>query len=370
VPALSGLWDSIQRVLIPFIEDERGPLSAKEAEFVMAAELSGLARHMAPYRWQCVGRPPHCRRSLALAFLAKAVWNLPTTRALLDLLLSCPSLRNLCGWGPASDVPSEATFSRAFARFAGDGLPGRIHGAMVGAAMEGRVIGHVSIDSTEIDGRERAERKPRRAKTKERQKPGPKKGQKRGARLPKRLELQAGRRLEENLRDLPGRCDRGVKRGSRGFNHTWDGYKLHMAVADGGVPVAAVLTSASVHDSQAAIPLMQMGAERATSLYDLADSAYDAALVRDYSRSLDHVPLYRGERARQQGSPDGPGGEGAVQWAHNRGEGVLGREGQPRRALREGEGRGQGHGAPDVRGRRADGGQPGAPAGVSRGAAA
>jgi hypothetical protein len=303
VLALSGLWDSIQRVLIPFIEENTGPLTAKEAEFVRAAELSGLARHMAPYRWQCVGRPPHSRRSLALAFLAKAVWNLPTTRALLDLLLSCPSLRRLCGWGPASDVPSEATFSRVFALFARDGLPGRVHGAMVAAAMDGRIIGHVSIDSTEIDGRERAERKPRRAKPKERQKPGPKKGQKRGARLPKRLELQAGRRLEENLRDLPGSCDRGVKRGSRGFNRSWDGYKLHMAVADGGVPVAAVLTSASVHDSQVAIPLMQMGAERATSLYDLADSAYDAALVRDYSRSLGHVPLIE---ASGRGSKDPP----------------------------------------------------------------
>jgi hypothetical protein len=33
------------------------------------------------------------------------------------------------------------------------------------------------------------------------------------------------------------------------------GYKLHIHLADGGIPISCVLTSASVHDSQVAIPL-------------------------------------------------------------------------------------------------------------------
>jgi len=40
----------------------------------------------------------------------------------------------------------------------------------------------------------------------------------------------------------------------------------------------AVLTSASVNDSQVAIPLAQMSAARVTALYALMDSAYDAPL--------------------------------------------------------------------------------------------
>ena len=38
--------------------------------------------------------------------------------------------------------------------------------------------------------------------------------------------------------------------------------------------------SASVHDSQVAIPLMKMTSDRVESLYELMDSAYDAELIR------------------------------------------------------------------------------------------
>ena len=55
--------------------------------------------------------------------------------------------------------------------------------------------------------------------------------------------------------------------------------------------MAALLSSASMHDSQAAIPLMQMASERATILYDLADSAYDAEEIRAFSEKLGHVPV-------------------------------------------------------------------------------
>jgi len=51
------------------------------------------------------------------------------------------------------------------------------------------------------------------------------------------------------------------------------------------------LTSAHVHDSQAAIPLAVMTAQRVTNLHDLMDSAYDAREIHDHSRSLGHVPV-------------------------------------------------------------------------------
>ena len=42
----------------------------------------------------------------------------------------------------------------------------------------------------------------------------------------------------------------------------------------------SLLTSASLHDSQAAIPLATLSAERTTNLYDLMDAAYDAEPIR------------------------------------------------------------------------------------------
>jgi len=52
-----------------------------------------------------------------------------------------------------------------------------------------------------------------------------------------------------------------------------------------------VLTSASVHDSQVAIPLMTMTSARVSYLYDLMDSAYDAAATAAQSVALGRVPL-------------------------------------------------------------------------------
>ena len=60
-----------------------------------------------------------------------------------------------------SEVPSESTFSRAFAWLAETRPHGRVRGALVRAAYEGSVVGHVSRDSTAIVGRERPAPKPK-----------------------------------------------------------------------------------------------------------------------------------------------------------------------------------------------------------------
>ena len=104
----------------------------------------------------------------------------------------------------------------------------------------------------------------------------------------KRLKLQGCRSLEENLSDLPQDCDWGGKCDSKGKTSYGRGYKLHLATGDGDVPLAAVLTSASLHDSQFAIPLLQKVAERATVLYDLADSVYDGGDIKKFSENLRH----------------------------------------------------------------------------------
>ena len=91
--------------------------------------------------------------------------------------------------------------------------------------------------------------------------------------------------------DLPVECDVGVKRNSKGYQETWKGYKLHIDTADGDIPISALLTSASVHDSQVAVPLSLMTEKRVTYLYALKDAAYDSLLIRNHMRSLGHVPL-------------------------------------------------------------------------------
>ena len=83
----------------------------------------------------------------------------------------------------------------------------------------------------------------------------------------------------------------GAKRNAKGFKETWIGYKLHIDTADGEIPISRVLTAASVHDGQVALPLATITAGRVTNLYDLMDSAYDVAAIKQHSRDLNHVPI-------------------------------------------------------------------------------
>ena len=76
-----------------------------------------------------------------------------------------------------SEVPSESTFSRAFAWFAETRPHGRVHGALVRAAYDGSVVGHISRASTAIVGRERSAPKPKPAPTPKRRRGRPRKGE-------------------------------------------------------------------------------------------------------------------------------------------------------------------------------------------------
>ena len=119
---LSNIWRRLQHDLFPEIEDALGPLSEKHRTLVVVLETVRVEAFL-PYQHGLVGRPLTERAALARAFIAKAVYNLPTTRLLLDLLEGDVRLRRLCGWERRQDVPKEWTFSRAFATFAEQQLP-------------------------------------------------------------------------------------------------------------------------------------------------------------------------------------------------------------------------------------------------------
>jgi hypothetical protein len=290
---LTTIFQHIQRQLFPVLEEEIGLLSDLDRQFCAVVALTDLGRFTRAYEWCGNGAPPHARVWLAHAFIAKSVYQYPTTTALIAALHSQPTLRRLCGWESVGEIPSEPTFSRAFAAFAAQQLPQQIHAHMVKTHAGPQLVGHISRDATAIAAPERATAKPAPVAPAPRQyKRGrPKKGELRPPLPPKRLELQGSRTLAENLADLPSACDVGTKTNSKGYKNSWVGYKLHLDTIDGDLPVSAVLTSASVNDCQVAIPLAQMSAQRVTSLYDLMDSAYDAPQIHAFSRQLGHVPI-------------------------------------------------------------------------------
>jgi YgiT-type zinc finger domain-containing protein len=88
--------------------------------------------------------PVQDRTAIARAFAAKMVYNLPTTRALLDRLETDSALRRICGWERKNDVPDEWTFSRATAEFSASRLPGRVHDALIRKSYANELVGHIA----------------------------------------------------------------------------------------------------------------------------------------------------------------------------------------------------------------------------------
>lgn len=93
------------------------------------------------------------------------------------------------------------------------------------------------------------------------------------------------------MAEIPTDCDRGTKCQPHGYNVCWHGFKLHIDTADCGVPVSALLSSSSMHDSRAAIPLSLIGAASVTNLYYVTDAANCCSELDEHCRSLGHIPL-------------------------------------------------------------------------------
>jgi hypothetical protein len=298
---ISWLMGTIQHSLFPYLDENLpSPLTEPEKRLVKILELIQIEQYVpVSRRHQWTGRPIKEREAIARAFIAKALLRYQHTSTLRNALLSTPNLRLICGFSERRDVPSESTFSRAFAEFSAAGLGTEVHDALVKENLSTELIGHISRDSSAIIGREKPAKKVRAPKVaKKRGRPA--KGEVRPPAEPKRLELQRHQSAEEALAQLPKICDRGVKRNAKGYTETWNGYKLHLDVNDCGFPISAVLTSASVHDSQVAIPMMKLSAAKVISCYDLMDSAYDAAQIREQSLKLGHVAIIdRNPRGKQ-----------------------------------------------------------------------
>jgi hypothetical protein len=295
---LSQFWLTVQGTLFPWLAAELGELSAKQKQLVKILELVQIEHFLKGQQAGALGRPLEDRQAIARAFVAKAVYNLETTRQLLDRLGSDETLRRLCGWERQDNLPSEATFSRAFAEFSASQLPERVHAAVIEKYEKPRLVGHISRDATAITAREKAAKKVKAAVGEP--KPRARRGKKAAAASKSltRLERQQSMTLREMLADLPSVCDCGAKRNSKGHPSYWVGYKLHLDVADGGIPISCILTSASVNDSQVAMPLMTLTAQRVDNLYDLMDSAYDVPLIRENISALGHVPIIDGHTRR------------------------------------------------------------------------
>ena len=103
---IRDMWCRFQGELFPEIEAEVGHLLKIHQPFVTVLEVV-CPECFIRSNPQKDGRPLADRFNLARAFLVKAMWDFPTTRALIKRLEVVARLRNLCGWVFTREIPSE-----------------------------------------------------------------------------------------------------------------------------------------------------------------------------------------------------------------------------------------------------------------------
>jgi len=230
IETISWLKAKIQADLFPHVEGcLKDPLTEKQKRLITTLEAMKIEEHVKSPEYQWMGRKLKDRHAIARAFIAKAVYDFNTTSGLIEALKSMPNLRRICGFDGSviveeregitvggmvlrlkrkkTTLPSESTFSRAFAEFAESGLGDRVHDALVEEHMSDQIIGHISRDATAIIGNEKPAKKGKEREEKKEAKPAAKKGRpKKGEERPKedkRIEKQIRQTYGKALKELP-----------------------------------------------------------------------------------------------------------------------------------------------------------------------
>lgn len=292
IPSLSKIWlkiTNLENSLFPELQASLGVLSSKEEKLIKILDFAEIEQFIHDTH---VTNIPKDRVPFARAFIAKSVYNLQTTSDLIDRLKIDRTLRVLCGWRHASDIVSESTFSRVFKEFSEINLAAKAHDKFISEYLSDIIFLYNASDATKIPLREKPLKAEKEEKKPKLKRGRPKKGETREPIKPTILNQQKDMQtVEEMLSLVSTKCGVGVKQNSKGNRELWIGGKLHISAVDGDIPIAAFYSSANVHDSSVALPLIQETSRRVNYLYDLQNAGYDADIIREFSQKHGHRPI-------------------------------------------------------------------------------
>ena len=288
---LSKMWTKIlnlENCLFPEIKEQLGTLSTKEEKLIKILDFAQIEKNVTVVT---ITNTPKDRVEIARAMIAKSVYNMQTTRDLIDRLHSDRVLRVLCGWRYKTDIPSEAKFSRVFKELSDLKIAEKTHEQFVKEYFSDTIFMYNASDATKIPLREKPVKIEKEKKLKN--KIGrPRKGEKREPIKPKILEQQKEMETTKEMLSLVSTaCGVGVKQNSKGNREVWIGGKLHISAVDGDIPIVAFYSGANVHDSSVALPLINETSKRVIYLHDLQDAGYDSNIIREFSKKLNHKPI-------------------------------------------------------------------------------
>ena len=293
IPTLSKMWHkilNIENTLFPALKEtlRLEELSHKESKLIRILDFAEIEKNITVV---VITNSKKSREQIARAFVAKSVYNLQTTRDLIDRLHSDRTLRIICGWRYKKDIPSEATFSRAFGELSDLEVAQKTQEKFVSEYLSSKTFFYNATDATKVPLRQKAV-KVEKEKSKPKKRGRPKKDEVREPIKPSILKQQKEMKtVKEMLECVSTKCGVGVKQNSKGNREVWIGGKLHISAVDGDIPITAFYSGANVHDSSVALPLIQETSKRVNYLYDLQDAGYDADIIRAFSTKLGHRPI-------------------------------------------------------------------------------
>ena len=294
ISTLSKMWlkvINLENTLFPELQESLRieEFSTKEAKLIRVLDFAEIEKFITI---TSLTNTPKYREQIARAFIAKSVYNIQTTRDLIDRLHVDRTLRIICGWRYLKNIPSEATFSRAFDEISTLQIAQKTHEKFVQEYLSEKTFFYNATDATKIPLREKAVKKDKKEPKIKHKVGRPKKGEIREPIKPKILEQQKDiQTVDEMLLLVSTDCGVGIKQNSKGNREVWIGGKLHISVVDGDIPITAFYSGANVHDSSVALPLMKETSKRVNYLYDLQDAGYDADIIREFSNKLGHRPI-------------------------------------------------------------------------------
>ncbi|KAB7880566.1 transposase [Poseidonibacter ostreae] len=288
---LSKMWNKVlnlENCLFPELQEQLGTLSTKEEKLIKILDFAQIEKNITVVK---ITNTPNDRIEIARAMIAKSVYNIQTTRDLIDRIHSDRVLRVLCGWRYKTDIPSEPKFSRVFKELSKLEIAQKTHEKFVKEYLSDTVFLYNASDATKIPLREKPVKVEKKSKPKVKR-GRPKKGEKREPIKPKILEQQKNMKTTDEMLSLVSTdCAVGIKQNSKGNREVWIGGKLHISAVDGDIPVTAFYSGANVHDSSVALPLINETSKRVMYLHDLQDAGYDSDIIREFSKKLNHKPI-------------------------------------------------------------------------------
>jgi transposase len=288
---LSNMWTKVlnlENCLFPELKEQLGTLSTKEEKLIKILDFAQIEKNVSVVT---ITNTPKDRIEIARAMIAKSVYNMQTTRDLIDRLYSDRVLRVLCGWRYKNDIPSEAKFSRVFKELSDLQIAQKTHEKFVKEYLSDTIFMYNATDATKIPLRQKPVKVEKEEKPKLKR-GRPKKGEKREPIKPKILELQKDMETVEDMLSLVSTdCGVGIKQNAKGNKETTIGGKLHISAVDGDIPIVAFYSGANVHDSSVALPLIKETSKRVPYFYDLLDAGYYSKIIEEFSEKLNHRPI-------------------------------------------------------------------------------